>query len=39
MYTMIMSDEPIAIGASGDCASVVRPTVSTRKYVPTSSVA
>ena len=36
---MIISEQPIASGASGDCESDVSPTVSTRKYVPTTSVA
>jgi hypothetical protein len=38
MYTMIMSEQPIASGASGVPPSTVRPIVSTRKNVPMNSV-
>ncbi len=38
MYTMIMSEAPIASGAIGTAPITVRHTVSTRKKVPMNSV-
>src|SRR5215468_9336099 len=38
MYTITMSDEPIAIGASWEPAVTVSPIVATRKKVPMNSV-